>query len=75
MPYALPIPLPFPLLPLGTATDARVLPEAEFEFGSCIARLFGVMRVRSPDDVMRLPPSFAGRDAVAWLVVPWPVAG
>lgn len=64
------------LLPLrGTATDARVLLEPEFEFGSCIARLFGVMRVRSPDDVMRLPPSLDGRDAVAWLVVPWLVVG
>jgi hypothetical protein len=56
----------------GTATDARVLlePEPEFGFASWTARLFGVMRVRSPDEVMRLPPSLAGRDAVVWLVVP-----
>jgi hypothetical protein len=59
------------LLPVrGTAIDARVLPEPEPGFASWIARLFGVIRVRSPDDVMRLPPSLAGRDAVAGLVVP-----
>ena len=64
------------LLPLrGTATDARVPLEPELGFPSWIARLFGVMRVRSPDEVMRLPPSLAGRDAVAWLVVPWLVVG
>lgn len=59
--------LPLLLAPRGTATDARVLlePVLEFGFASWIARLFGVMRVRSPDEVMRLPPSLAGRDAVA----------